>query len=208
MSDSLKTGVRFVILSISSRSFPFLLFSAFFFFLIPLSIFNSALKPPVSMMGPFLLSFWIWVLSCENYLSTVSTGSISCFSVFQHGFFIVHYFDFYPNYLLGLVFKVVNDFVLLLIVSDSDGQCSSVLSGFVHPGHVAFYLRWFTFGFCYGNYVAPVCFCVFLEASGFSSQAVAICIDFLGFLFCVFSGRVFKSWSFFLLVFFLACFVF
>ena len=51
---SLETGVRLVVLSISSRSSLFLLWACF---LVPLSIFNLALKSPVNMMGLLLLSF-------------------------------------------------------------------------------------------------------------------------------------------------------
>ena len=54
-------------------------------------------------------------------------------------FFVVQYLDFYPYYLLDLVFEVVDDFSFVAdIVSDSDGHSSSALSGFVYPGYVAF----------------------------------------------------------------------
>ena len=56
-------------------------------------------------------------------------------------------------------------FVLLLILSPVMATPPPALSGFVHPGHVAFYsFR----GFCNGYYVTPLCFRVCLEASDFS----------------------------------------
>ena len=185
-----------MVLSISSRSFLFLIWASYFSCLF-------------SVWRWILLLVW-WVCYCSVFgfgflvvrflsaLFLLVLFLVVC-SMFQYGFFLLIFWTSIHHHLLVLVFGVVGDFSFVTdIVCEGDGHSfPSALFGFVYPGHVAFLLRLFYLWFLLWLLYVSRVFQPLLEGMWFYLVGRwHLHRWFLGFLFCVLSGRVFYFWTF------------